>query len=209
MFFAEIYIEWRKTLNIKEITRKAFKLCSMMVAILTLSSLALASTGKVIGDLSIEKINGTLPQVKINNELAPSGATVFSNNTITTPSNAGAEIFFGKFGRVQLAPNTVVRFSDSDKGLIGEISAGEITVFSESITVKASDGKTISPKFGDTVSSTGATQQTSPDDDDDNIPLVPVIVFAGIVGAAVVITLTGTRSQDCNFVSPTGTTCRQ
>jgi hypothetical protein len=142
-------------MNSKAITRKALTMCLSVAIITALSSLVLAATGKAIGELTINNLNGETPQVKVNDEVAQSGHTVFSANTITTSDNAGATINFGKFGSVNVAPNTVVSFNASNTGLTGEIIAGQITTFSESLTIKTVDGNIISPKFGEAVSSTG------------------------------------------------------
>jgi hypothetical protein len=143
-------------MNSKAFTRKALFLCLSGLLTLTLSSFVLAATGKAIGEINISKVsNGEVPQVKVNGELAQSGNTVFSTNTITTPENAGATVRFGKFGSVEIAPNSIVSFNSSDNGLVGEIKAGQITAFSEAISIKALDGKTITPKFGESVNANG------------------------------------------------------
>lgn len=144
-------------MNSKAFTRKALFLCLSGLLILTLSSFVLAATGKAIGEINVNKLsNGEVPQVKVNGELAQSGNTVFSSNTITTPENAGATVRFGKYGSVEVAPNSIVSFNASDNGLVCEITAGQITAFSDSISVKTLNGKTITPKFGEAVSAAGA-----------------------------------------------------
>ncbi|MEQ1923188.1 MAG: hypothetical protein ABL952_11840, partial [Pyrinomonadaceae bacterium] len=67
---------------------------------------------------------------------------------------------------VKLAPNSVVSFSVSNTGMIGEIIAGEITTFSDSLSIKTIDGSLISPKFGDTVSPTGVVKSAGDDERD-------------------------------------------
>ncbi len=152
-------------MNIKAITRKAVTLC---LSFLVLSTLSLASTGKIIGELTVNKLNDKAPQVKVNNVLAQSGHTVFSANTITTNEDAGATLSLDKFGTVNVAPNSVVSFSTSKTGIAGEIIAGEITTFSDSLIVKTVEGSIITPKFGETVSSTGVVKAIGDDERDAN-----------------------------------------
>ncbi len=134
------------------------RLVTVCLSLLVLSSLALASTGKIIGELTINVLNDKPAEVTVNSVLAQSGQTVLLPNTITTNADAGARLSLGKLGSVNIAPNTVVNFSAADTGMTAELTAGEITAYSDSLSVKTVDGTIITPKFGETVSSAGVVR---------------------------------------------------
>lgn len=67
-------------------------------------------------------------QVSVNGTNAISGATVFSDSTITTADKSSATISLGKLGRVELLPNSSVKLSFTDTGVMGTLDAGRARV---------------------------------------------------------------------------------
>lgn len=103
---------------------------------------AMAQTApKASGELSI-----TGP-VTLNGTAAISGATVFSDSTLKTGRNGGATVNLGKFGRVELGPETemTLRFAEGTVG--GNLRAGRAVVNAPAgvgISVVTADGIAVS-----------------------------------------------------------------
>src|SRR5712691_6544342 len=86
------------------------------VAILSVYSMgALASPAAKApsGELSV------VGQVAVNGENAISGGTVFSDSLITTAEKSSATVNLSKLGRVELAPNSSLRLSFTEKSVMG------------------------------------------------------------------------------------------
>ncbi len=156
-------------MNSKAFTRKALMMCLFVAILATLSIFASAASGKAIGELTLNKnVNGEFPQVKVNGETVQTGHTVFASNTIATPENAGATVNLGKYGSIELAANSSISFNVTNAGLVGSITAGQLTSFSESITIKTLDGNSISPRLGESVSANGTKTKVGDDERDSN-----------------------------------------
>jgi hypothetical protein len=103
---------------------------------------ALAQTApQAAGELSV-----TGP-VTINGTAAISGATVFNDSRVKTAKNGTATINLGKFGRIELAPDTemTVRFSETTVG--GNLLGGRAVVSTPvgvGIAVATADGTAVS-----------------------------------------------------------------
>ena len=87
-------------------------------------------------------------QVTVNGTAAVSGATVFSDSTVTTAARSSAVVSLGKLGRVEVLPQTTMKlnFSDADVS-VSMLEQGRVRLSSSSnVTAKAStrDGEVIS-----------------------------------------------------------------
>jgi hypothetical protein len=92
------------------------------------------------GDLSV------VGEVTVNGTSAISGATVFSDSSITTGANSSAVVSLGKLGRVELLPNTSLKLSFTEAGLTGMLDAGRVRVSSSSgvsAVVTTKDGSAV------------------------------------------------------------------
>lgn len=200
----------------------------LMVAVFISSTMfvSAAPDSKALAGEIIVSGSGENSAVTLNGERAYSGRTFFSSGVIVTPETGSAVVNLGKLGRINIAPNSLLSLSFSPNSISGKLSAGQIKVFSSegvSVNIETSDNIvtndanqsgvfTINVQSGATqaVAESGSismknavppTPQQTPtdDDDDDNSILVPVLVFAGIVGAAAVYTFTR-DSDDLQFI---------
>ncbi|HVF29148.1 MAG TPA: hypothetical protein VM943_12960 [Pyrinomonadaceae bacterium] len=118
---------------------------SLAVAILSMYSMvALAAPGQgqagPSGDLSV------VGEVSVNGTKAISGATVFSDSTITTAQNSSAVVSLGKLGRVELLPNSSVKLSFTETGVMGALDAGRVRLSTPSgvtANVTTKDGSAV------------------------------------------------------------------
>jgi hypothetical protein len=165
-----------------------------MVAIYaTYSMVTLASTEKIAGELLISGKNSS---VKVNGETAQSGRSVFTASTISTPENTSAIINLGKLGKLELAPNTTVNISFTEKGINGDLLSGKITVIGTNnvVNIRTTEGKIVELNAGESV--TAGKQQDDDDDDDDAGAAwwVWTAIFGGAI-AAVVIAATSDNNR--------------
>lgn len=190
-------------MNSKTLIRKALSLCLMVAIYATYSMVALASTERIAGELLITGKNSS---VKVNGETAQSGRSIFSASTITTPENATAIINLGKIGKVELAPNTTLNISFTEKGINGDLLTGKVTVLgaSETVNIKTTEGKTVKLNAGDSVSAGKA--QKDDDDDDDKVGGVAWWIWAAIFGGAVAAVVIAATSDNNRIALGGGTT---
>lgn len=97
----------------------------LSVAVLSVySMIALASPEAKVssGELSISG------QVTVNGQKAISGGTLFSDSVIVTSEKSSATVNISKLGRVQLAPNTTLMLSFTDKAISGQLDSGIASV---------------------------------------------------------------------------------
>lgn len=137
----------------------------LSVAVLSVySMLALASPEAKVpsGELTISG------QVTINGQKVISGGTLFSDSVIVTSDNSSATVNISKLGRVQLAPNSSLTLSFSDKAITGLLDSGIAnvsTLAGISVNLTTKDGSvvvdgsqatsfTVNAKRGNTVVST-------------------------------------------------------
>ena len=67
-------------------------------------------------------------QVTVNGTSAISGATVFSDSTVTTAQNSSAVVSLGKLGRVEALPETRMKLRYDDSSISILIDAGSVRV---------------------------------------------------------------------------------
>lgn len=185
-------------MNSKVWFRKALSLCLVVAIYATYSMVGLASPDKMVGELTVagKAVNGEIPVVTVNGEAAQSGRAIFSSSTISTSESSSAIINLGKVGRIELAPNTTISVSFSEKGLNGDLLAGKVTALSaDNISIKTPNGKVTKLNAGESV----MAQQKDDDDDDDGGAAWWIfgLILGGAV-AAVVIAAT-TDNNDINL----------
>jgi hypothetical protein len=180
-------------MNSKVWIRKALSMCLAVAILATYSMVALAGTEKVAGELLVsgKNINGETPFVMVNGEAAQSGRSIFSSSTIATPANASAVINLGKVGKIELAPNTTMTLSFSEKGITGDLVSGRVTVLSatDSVNIKTAEGKVLQLGVGES-----AVSKAADDDDTDNKGgmgwWVWALVFGGAIAGVVIAATT-------------------
>ncbi len=172
-------------MNSKTLIRKALSLCLMVAIYASYSMVTLASTERIAGELLISGKNSS---VKVNGETAQSGRSVFTASTISTPENTSAIINLGKLGKLELAPNTTVNISFTEKGINGDLLSGKITVLGTNnvVNIRTTEGKIVELNAGESV--TAGKQQDDDDDDDDAGAAwwVWTAIFGGAVAAVVI-----------------------
>jgi hypothetical protein len=190
-------------MNSKTLIRKALSLCLMVAIYATYSMVTLASTERIAGELLISGKNSS---VKVNGETAQSGRSVFSASTITTPENASAIINLGKIGKIELAPNTTLNLSFTEKGINGDLLNGKVTVLgaNEIVNIKTTEGKTVKLNAGESV--TAGQAKKDDDDDDGKIGGAAWWVWAAIFGGAVAGVVIAATSDNNRIALGGGTT---
>ena len=170
--------------------------CLMLTVLVGSSSVALAKVeNSLAGEIVVtgNNTNGEQPFVLLNGERALSGRTFFSSGLITT-ENSGATIKLEKLGYINLSPNSVLSLTFSENTISGKLTAGNIEVFNN-------DGVAVNIEKIENGKSSVVPSARQNDDDDDNSILVPVLVFAGVVGTAVILVLA--NRNDDRIVSTT------
>ncbi|MBA3784489.1 MAG: hypothetical protein H0X15_02965 [Acidobacteria bacterium] len=186
--------------------------CLAMVIFTTSSMIALAATPEnksLMGEITVsgQTINGNAPSVMLNGEPVMTGRTFFSAGTIATPENINSTVRIGKLGYVTLTPNTNLNLSFNENTISGTLSAGQIKVSNAegvNVSIQTNAGlvtneSTLASNF--TVNAEKAARQDDDDDADGNSALGPILVFSGIVAAAIIIVLV-TRDDKDLIVSP-------
>ena len=157
-------------MNSKLWIHRALSMCLVVAMIATYSMVALAGSEKVAGELIVtgKTVNGETPVVTVNGETAKTGRSVFSSSTIATPDNASAIINLGRAGKIELAPNTTLTVTFSEKGISGDLLSGKVTVLGASnhVGIRTADG-TVELNAGESATTAGKTAQDKDDDDDD------------------------------------------
>ena len=178
-----------KSKNTYVVMRMTASLCLILTVLLSCSMLTLATSAKPVGELLVT--GSSDKAVMVNGEPAASGRTIFAATTITTPEGMTAVLDFGKAGKIELAPNTTYSLN-ADGSLSGSLTAGSAKVLSASdaVGIKTLTGDVVTLNAGDMVAAESATAKRQDDDDDKFNVLLPTLVFAGIVGIAVVYVLT-------------------
>lgn len=181
--------------------------CLALVILTTSSMIALAGTDKksLMGEITVsgQMTNGGAASVLLNGESAFTGRTFFSAGTIATPENVNSTVSLGKLGSISLSPNTTLSLSFTDKTISGTLSAGEIRVSNaEGVEVKIQTNAGLVTNESNlaktyTVTAESAARQDDKDADG-NSPVGPIIVFGGIVAAAVILVLLHNRDKDNN-----------
>ena len=157
-------------MNSKLWIHRALSMCLVVAMIATYSMVALAGSEKVAGELIVtgKTVNGETPVVTVNGETAKTGRSVFSSSTIATPDNASAIINMGRAGKIELAPNTTLTVTFSEKGISGDLLSGKVTVLgaSNNVGIRTADGNTVELTAGESATTAGKAAQDKDDDDD-------------------------------------------
>jgi ferric-dicitrate binding protein FerR (iron transport regulator) len=139
-------------------SRKPIQGMSLLIALLVLSIVtsAAAQTVQVSGKITLKQADGTeapaagaiaaVPAVTVNGTNAISGATVFSDSTVTTAKGSSAVVSLGKLGRVEVFPDTTVKLTFTNSTITATLEAGRVRVSSSSgvtTTVTTSDGQVV------------------------------------------------------------------
>lgn len=73
--------------------------------------------------------------VKVNGTSAISGATVFSDSTVTTAARSSAVVSLGKLGRVEVLPDSTMKLSFTNNGItVSMLEAGRVRLSTSSGT---------------------------------------------------------------------------
>ena len=186
------YINWLRNITAA---------CLAMMIFTTSSMIALAATEKksLMGEITVsgQTTNGTAPFVLLNGENAFTGRTFFSNGTITTSEDVTSTVKLGKAGYVSLSPNTTLTLSFDEKTISGTLVAGEAKVFNAEgvdVNILNLNNAAVVPV------------NKAKDDDKDgvfgNSAVGPILVFAGIVAAAVILVAVNRNDNNNLVVSP-------
>lgn len=169
--------------------RSILAFCLTLTVLVASSSVALARVENALaGEIVVSENNYVL----LNGERALNGRTFFSSGVIKT-ENSGATIKLEKLGYINLSPNTVFSLNFSENNISGTVTAGNVQVFNN-------DGVAVNVEKIENGKSTKIPSARQNDDDDDNSALVPILVFAGVVGTAVVLVLL--NRDDDSITSP-------
>lgn len=172
--------------------RSILALCLMLTVLVGSSSVALA---KGENSFAGEIVVNDNSDVTLNGERALNGRTFFSSGVITTKDSA-ATIKLEKLGYINLSPNSTLSLNFSEKNISGELTAGNVQVFNN-------DGVAVNITKIENGKSTPvpSARQNDDDDDDDDGAWVPIAIFAGVVGTAVILVLANRGDDD--VASPT------
>lgn len=164
--------------------RNILAFCLMLTVLVGSSSIALAKVeNSLAGEIVVtgSNTNGEEPFVLLNGERALNGRTFFSSGVITT-EKSGATIKLEKLGYINLSPNSALTLNFSGNTISGTLTAGNIEVFNN-------DGVAVNIEKIENGKSSVVPSARQNDDDDDKSILIPVLVFAGVVGTAVILVL--------------------
>ncbi|HAF12982.1 MAG TPA: hypothetical protein DHU55_00655 [Blastocatellia bacterium] len=120
-------------------SRKPIAACVAVAILSVYSMVVLASPAAKApsGELSVSG------QVMVNGETAVSGGTIFSDSVITTAEKSGAIVNLSKLGRVELAPNSSLKLSFTEKSIMGLLENGSAhvsTLAGTSVNFTTKDG---------------------------------------------------------------------
>jgi len=186
-------------MNSKVWIRKALSMCLTVAIIATYSMVAFAGTEKVAGELLVSGKN----VVTVNGEAAQNGRSIFSSSTIATPADASAIINLGKIGKIELAPDTTLSLSFSEKGISGDLVSGRVTVLSAShaVSIKTAEGKVLSLNVGESALSNASNNNAAQNSSGGHSWWIWGVVFGGAIAGIVYA-----ATQDNNRVALGGGT---
>ena len=142
-------------------SRKLIGGSSVGVMVLGLMAVVVAGTipqvTEIRGKVTLKQADGTeVPagrplaadhMVTINGTNAISGATVFSDSTVTTAKGSSAVVSLGKLGRVEAFPDTTMKLSFTESSIkVSMLEAGRVRVSSSSgvnATATTNDGQVV------------------------------------------------------------------
>lgn len=217
-----------KTVERSNFVRMALALCLSLTVLFSSSMFALAVPEHNFAAAEItvsgQGENGEKPFVTLNGEKAVSGRTFFSSDLIETMETSSAAISLGSLGRVTLSPNSRLSLRFTENSISGKLYSGNISVVNAkgvSVDIETPDDVLTNDKNSAgsfnidlTSGSTQATTETGSLYSNNGMPagqvqttsagsspLIPVLVFAGIVGVAVASVIIS-RNDDEGVVSP-------
>jgi hypothetical protein len=186
--------------------QKALTMCSLMALVATYSMVALAGTGKAVGELTVTGVGsvGETSFVTVNGEPAQSGRSVFDSSTISTPDGMNATVNFGKAGRIQLGSNSNFTLNSDGALISGDLMSGTLTVLSaaKAVTVRTLKGETIQLNEGETATAGSGTVSKKSASAGGNDWLIWALILGG---ASVGIILAATEGND-NDIGGSATT---
>ena len=120
------------------------KFIALFVAVAVLSvysMVVLAAPGaKASGELSVTG------EVTVNGQKVISGGTLFSDSTLNTAKDSSASVSINKLGRIDLAPNSNLRLTFTDKSISGMLDTGTAhvsTLIGITVNLTTKDGTVI------------------------------------------------------------------
>lgn len=182
-------------MNSNKLVGKALSFC-LTVAILAAYSITTLAGGKAAGQLLITSTNADA-FVKVNGQAVQNGSSVSSSSMIATPEDTSAVIDLGKIGKIELAPRTTLAITFGEKGISGDLLAGQINVLdaSREIILKTPDGKLNKLKAGESLA---AGKAADDDDKNNNGHKKSWWIWGAVIGGAVaaVVIFATTRGDD-------------
>lgn len=193
-------------------------------------ALAFSDKNAAMGEIVVSgNSDGNGSYVMLNGQKAYNGRTFISSGVIKT-EDKGATVKLKNLGLINLAPNTSLNLNISENNISGTLSNGKIKVFNKKgvkVDIETADSKISNDgtqkNIFDVVLNSGQTQadaeigsltiktgenttvlmpKQDDDDDDDGGSVLPlVLVFAGIVGVAVAVSLSNRDSGELNRIS--------
>jgi len=126
---------------------RAFLLCLVAAIFIVPATMAYTYTNEPQASGPSGKL-AVVGEVTVNGTSAISGATVFSDSTITTAARSSAVVSLGKLGRVEVLPESTMKLSFTDTSItVSMLSAGRVRVSSSSgvaSTATTNDGQIVS-----------------------------------------------------------------
>lgn len=109
------------------------RIFTLLVLLAVVSSVSLVfgtepQVTTVNGKVTLKQADGT---VKVNGTSAISGATVFSDSTVTTAKGSSAVVSLGKLGRVEVLPETTMKLTFTDSSFIVDVRRGRVMIATE------------------------------------------------------------------------------
>jgi hypothetical protein len=101
----------------------------------------------------------------------------------------------GKIGKIELAPNTTLALSFSEKGISGDLTAGRVTVLNaaDNVVINTFGGKSVTLKSGDSATATNVQDDTTSNNDGGSAGLLYAVILGGAVAG---IIFAATRGND-------------
>ena len=134
---------------------KAFLLCLVAAIFIVPATMAYTYTNEPQAASGPSGKLRLIGEVTVNGTSAISGATVFSDSTVTTAKGSSAVVSLGKLGRVEVLPESTMKLSFTDTSItVSMLSAGRVRVSSSSgvaSTATTNDGQIVSkgPKMNE------------------------------------------------------------
>jgi len=129
-----------------------FLLCLSVLAVIVPAALALTATEPRASSGPAAKLIQVEGQVSVNGTSAISGATIFSDSTVTTAKGSSAVVSLAKLGRVEVVEETTMKLSFTDGSVSVEmLEAGRVRVSSSpsaTATVTTRDGQVVADGAG-------------------------------------------------------------